>query len=140
MGSELSAAIRADPSEVRIVCPFIKEGALEHLLSHRPGNVQVITRFNLDDFAEGVSDIEALRLLLDAGAGIRGIRNLHAKLYLFGTSRAIITSANLTEAALTRNQEFGMIADDRGNHRGLPGLFRWALGTRQFGPVPRYAR
>ena len=109
---ELSEAIRADSSEVRIVCPFIKKGALEHLLSHRPGNVQVITRFNLADFAEGVSDIEALRLLLEAGADIRGIQNLHAKLYVFGTSRAIITSANLTKAALTRNHEFGMVADD----------------------------
>ena len=109
---ELTAAILTDPGEVRIVCPFIKIGALDCLLSHRPDNVQVITRFNLADFAEGVSDIEALRLLLEAGASIRGIRNLHAKLYVFGTSRAIITSANLTEAALTRNQEFGVVADD----------------------------
>ena len=77
-GPELSAAIRADPSEVRIVCPFIKEGALDRLLSHRPRHVQVITRFNLADFAEGVSDTAALRMLLDAGASIRGIRNLHA--------------------------------------------------------------
>lgn len=109
---ELSAAIRADPSELRIVCPFIKKGALKHLLSHRSGNIQVITRFNLPDFADGVSDIEALRLLLDAGADIRGIRNLHAKLYVFGTSRAIVTSANLTRAALSRNREFGVVADD----------------------------
>ena len=109
---ELTAAILTDPGEVRIVCPFIKIGALDCLLSHRPDNVQVITRFNLADFAEGVSDIEALRLLLEAGASIRGIRNLHAKLYVFGTSRAIITSANLTKAALTRNQEFGVVADD----------------------------
>ena len=77
-GPELSAAIRADPGEVRIVCPFIKIGALDCLLSHRPDNVQVITRFNLADFAEGVSDTAALRLLLDAGASIRGIRSLHA--------------------------------------------------------------
>lgn len=75
---ELAAAILKDRSEVRIVCPFIKKGALERLLSHHPGNVQVITRFNLADFAEGVSDIEALRLLLEVGAHIRGIRNLHA--------------------------------------------------------------
>ena len=109
---ELTAAILTDPGEVRIVCPFIKIGALDCLLSHRPDNVQVITRFNLADFAEGVSDTAALRLLLDAGASIRGIRNLHAKLYVFGTSRAIITSANLTKAALTRNQEFGVVADD----------------------------
>ena len=51
-------------------------------------------------------------MLLDAGASIRGIQNLHAKLYLFGTSRAIITSANLTKAALTQNQEFGVVADE----------------------------
>ncbi len=111
-GQELAAAIRAYPSEVRIVCPFIKKGALKRLLSHRPSDVQVITRFSLDDFADGVSDVEALRMLLDAGASIRGIQNLHAKLYLFGTSRAIITSANLTKAALARNQEFGLVADD----------------------------
>ena len=112
-GRELTAAIRADPSEVRIICPFIKKGALEYLLSHQPGDIQVITRFNLADFANGVSDVEALRMLLDSGASIRGIRNLHAKLYLFGKSRAIITSANLTKAALTRNQEFGLVADNK---------------------------
>jgi hypothetical protein len=65
------------------------------------------------DFSDGVSDIAALRKLLEAGAAIRGIRNLHAKLYLFGGNRAIITSANLTEAALGRNHEIGMVADDQ---------------------------
>lgn len=111
-GQELTEAIRADSSEVRIICPFIKEDALKRLRLHRLDDVQVITRFNLSDFANGVSDIEALRMLLKAGASVRGIRNLHVKLYLFGESRAIITSANLTKAALTRNQEFGLVADD----------------------------
>jgi len=54
----------------------------------------------------------ALRLLLDAGAEIRGVRNLHAKLYLFGASRVILTSANLTEAGLLRNHELGFVASD----------------------------
>ena len=111
-GRELTAAIRADPSEIRIICPFIKKDALECLLLHQPGDIQVITRFNLDDFANGVSDVEALRMLLDADASVRGIQNLHAKLYLFGTSRAIITSANLTKAALTQNHEFGVVSED----------------------------
>lgn len=110
--SEMTTAIQTDPSEVRIICPFIKEGALERLLSYRPRNVKVITRFNLNEFSQGISDIGALRKLLGIGARIRGIRNLHAKLYIFGTSRAIITSANLTMSALTRNQEFGVVADD----------------------------
>ena len=31
------------------------------------------------------------------GARARGIKNLHAKAYIFGDRRAIVTSANLTE-------------------------------------------
>lgn len=111
-GTELTEALRADASDFRIISPFVKAGALGRLLSQRPRNVRVITRFSLADFAEGVSDIAALRMLLDAGAQVRGIRNLHAKLYLFGASRAIITSANLTKSALDRNHEFGLVADE----------------------------
>ena len=111
-GTELTDALRADASELRVICPFIKVGALDRLLSLNPGSVQVITRFNLTDLAEGVSDIAALRMLLDAGACVRGIRKLHAKLYLFSASRAIITSANLTKSALDRNHEFGIVAQD----------------------------
>ncbi len=109
---EMSRAVIEDSSELRIICPFIKEGAIQRLLQHQPKNIQVITRFNLADFAEGVSDTRALRKLLDAKAKVRGVRNLHAKLYLFGGSQVIITSCNLTEAALRRNHEFGMMAKD----------------------------
>ena len=107
---EISDALRANTNNLRIICPFIKEGVIDRL--NLPVNVKVITRFNLADYAEGVSDVGALRKLLEAGARIRGVRNLHAKLYIFGTGRAIITSANLTEAALGRNYEFGAVAED----------------------------
>jgi len=108
---EIAQALRAEANELRIISPFIKAGALDRLLSARPQNVSVITRFNLADFAEGVSDIAALRLLLECGATVRGVRNLHAKMYLFGMKRAIVTSANLTAAALNRNHEFGIISE-----------------------------
>ena len=107
--SEFEEALRLDATELRIVSPFIKARALTKLLSDPPARVRVITRFNLEDFAQGVSDIRALRLLLDAGAAVRGIRNLHAKLYVFGSARAMITSANLTEAGMIRNHEFGVV-------------------------------
>jgi hypothetical protein len=111
----LSDAIRADRSNVRFVCPFIKKRAVERFFENGPlGLLQVITRFHLGDFCDGVSDIAALRLLLQNGAMIRGVRNLHAKLYLFGECQAIVTSANLTEAALLRNHEFGFVAEDAG--------------------------
>src|SRR5690349_154587 len=102
----LRDALGADHRELRIICPFIKTQAAERLMARGlPDRLDVITRFNLADFCEGVSDTAALRLLLDSGARIRGIRGLHAKLYLFGSRRVIVTSANLTEAALLRNYE-----------------------------------
>jgi hypothetical protein len=72
----------------------------------------VLTRFDTLAFGEGVSDIAALDLLLKRGARVRGVRYLHAKVYLFGQRRVIITSANLTKAALHSNHEFGLVADD----------------------------
>ena len=74
-GAELTDALRADASALRVICPFIKVGALDRLLSLNPGSVQVITRFNLADFADGVSEIAALRILLGAGARVWGILN-----------------------------------------------------------------
>ena len=109
---EFTEALCDDASELRIICPFIKVGALQRLLRHSPTRVQVITRFNLGDFADRVSDVAALRKLLKAGARVRGVRNLHAKLYLFGKKRAIVTSCNLTEAALSRNHELGIVTTD----------------------------
>jgi hypothetical protein len=104
-----------DHSALRIISPFIKKATAERLLkAGKPGRIEVITRFNLADFCDGVSDTSALRLLLKHGAVIRGVRNLHAKLYLFGDRRAMLTSANLTEAAMLRNHEFGFVADEPG--------------------------
>ncbi|MCY3991263.1 MAG: phospholipase D family protein [Caldilineaceae bacterium] len=110
--TEFAKALKDDASELRIICPFIKAGALQRLLQHNPRKIQVITRFNLGDFAEGVSDVAALRNLLDAGAAVRGVKNLHAKLYLVSKTRAVITSANLTVAALDSNHEFGMVTSE----------------------------
>ena len=109
----LDDALNTANPTLRIVCPFIKKRTAERLLkTGRPKLFQVITRFNLCDFASGVSDTSALRVLLDSGAQVRGVINLHAKLYLFNENRVIVTSANLTEAALFRNHEFGFVAED----------------------------
>ncbi len=69
---EIDHAVGEDSNELRIISPFIKAGALARLLTHSPKTVLSITRFNLYDFAEGVSDISALRLLLVHGAKVRG--------------------------------------------------------------------
>ena len=110
--TEFVDGLRRHPGALRIVCPFIKRRALARILSTRPPFLRVITRFSLPDFARGVSDIEALRLFLNAGGAVRGVHGLHAKLYIFGTGLAIVTSANLTGAGLRANREFGIVTDD----------------------------
>ena len=109
-GSFFASAFARGPHQVRIVCPFITRDALERLLDeHVPSDLRVLTRFSLADFSRGVSDIGALRAVLIAGGRVRGVRHLHAKLYIFDASSAAITSANLTMAALHRNHEFGCV-------------------------------
>jgi hypothetical protein len=106
-------AVAEKCTEVRVICPFIKMRAARRLWAAKcPELIQVITRFNQAEMCDGVSDTEALRLLLESGAKVRGVRNLHSKLYLFGERRVIVTSANLTEAALLRNHEFGFVSND----------------------------
>lgn len=95
-----------------MVTPFLQRTTLENLLGNHPKEVKVITRFNLDELLRGVSDTKALEYLLDVGAQVKGIRHLHSKVYIFGNSTAIITSANLTQAALFRNAEFGIESGD----------------------------
>lgn len=109
--AELADGLRHIAGQVLFVSPFIKAGAIEPMLGQL-GNGRIITRYSQQDFADRVSDIAALRMLLDAGAAVRGIRHLHAKLYVFGSERAIVTSANLTGAGLGRNHEFGLVTED----------------------------
>ena len=110
--SALYAELAKAKCAIKIICPFIKENIASHIIQNSLSRVQVITRFNQADFAQGVSDTSALRILLSKSADIRGIKRLHAKLYLIDSETTILTSANLTAAALHRNHEFGFISDD----------------------------
>ena len=44
---------------------------------------------------------------------IRSLNNLHAKIYIFDDSKALVTSANATNAGMWRNLECGLSTDDR---------------------------
>ncbi len=111
--STIKNCLQRDPTQLRIICPFIKAKTIENILELKPFSLQVITRFNLNDFAQGVNDLDALRLISKKGGFIRGINGLHAKLFIFGNTSAIITSANLTNAGLMSNQEFGVLTKDK---------------------------
>ncbi|GAB2485458.1 phospholipase D family protein [Algoriphagus taiwanensis] len=99
--------------KVKIISPFISEIMVNHLLKEFKGDkIQVITRYNLNDFRSGVSSIKAVEKLLKNGAEIKGIQGLHAKIYLFDSNSVIITSANFTSGGFFNNREFGLITND----------------------------
>jgi phosphatidylserine/phosphatidylglycerophosphate/cardiolipin synthase-like enzyme len=111
--TELRRGLAVADGRLLIACPFIKQSVIARLLNvTRLDEILVVTRFNLSDFARGVSDIAALQTLMEAGAEIRGMRGLHAKVFVFGNRRAAVTSANLTEAGLRGNIEFGCVSDE----------------------------
>lgn len=93
-----------------IVSPFIKLRPIRDLVPKaKMRSLKIITRFNLDDFYNGVSDIGALRYLVENGAQVRGVRGLHSKLYVFGEGKCIVSSANFTQSGLHANKEFGFV-------------------------------
>lgn len=111
--SEFTRVDLQNEGRLRIVSPFIKLNAAKILIkAANPADIQVITRYNLEDFYKGVSDIEALEFLISKGAKVQGISKLHSKLYLYDDQHALVTSANLTRGGLRSNFEFGCGSDD----------------------------
>ena len=50
---------------------------------------------------------------------IRSLNNLHAKIYIFDDSKALVTSANATNAGMWRNLECGLSTDDRRRRKAV---------------------
>jgi len=99
--------------DLKIISPFIGDNMVSHLLSNWKGNsIKVITRFNLNDFRSGVSSLKALKRLIECGAEIKGIKDLHSKAYLFDTKSMIITSANFTNGGFITNYELGIKSNE----------------------------
>jgi HKD family nuclease len=96
-------------NEYKFITPFIQLNTIKTILRNRKNlQFKLITRFNLSDFFDGVSNLDAIEYILKRGDEIKGLKNLHSKLYVFDSREAILSSANLTQAALLKNFEFGM--------------------------------
>lgn len=114
--------------DLLMVGPYIKDDVvimIKNTLAMRsnpqPLTLRVITRALPDDFLSGASDIAALHHLLTwptelAGTSVemRIINNVHAKVWVFDASLAIVGSGNATFPGLEDNLEYGLaIAEPR---------------------------
>lgn len=95
-------------NEIFIISPFVKTQMARKLASIINDNevkCTIVTRFKRQNFVDGASDLAALEELLDAGANIYALKNLHAKLYVIDKDTVIIGSANFTTGGFKLNHE-----------------------------------
>ncbi len=73
----------------------------------------VLTNFAADSVLTNTLELEALEYFVNKfpQCEVVSVPHLHAKVYISDATRAIVTSANLTTAALDRNSEYGVIID-----------------------------
>ncbi|WP_424495372.1 phospholipase D family protein [Salinimicrobium sp. GXAS 041] len=99
---------------LRVISPFVGEQILRKIEKNfNFQNFELITRYNLQDFALKVSSLDGIKFSVDKGANIYGIKGLHSKVYLLDKRAAIITSANLTNGGLRNNMECGIYLTDK---------------------------
>jgi hypothetical protein len=110
-GEEIKEILSLTKDTIKIISPFMARITCEELarnISRNNIKCQIITRFYREDFIQNVSDLDGLLRLLEAGAEIRALVGLHAKLYIFDNIYSIITSANYTYKGFYTNFELGI--------------------------------
>lgn len=121
---EFLAAAKTAKSEIFISSPYIKESVVLRFLQETEKArqngviVRVLTSLDAMNFVRGASDLAALRAFHTKGIEVRAFSNLHAKVYLFDSKVAFVTSANLTGSGTSAqegntNLELGIRTDLR---------------------------
>lgn len=94
--------------------PYVNNGVIK-LTDMVPKEVSrtLVTRTDLRDFAVGSSNLDTLCALAAEGVAIRSLNSLHAKVYVFDDTSALVTSANATTSGMWRNLECGIGTQDK---------------------------
>ena len=125
-------AKRAGACTVRMLVgsPYVNNAIIE-LTDMVPKDVTrtLVTRTDLRDFALGASNLDTLCALVKDGVAVHSLSDLHAKMYVFDDSSALVTSANATFSGMQRNLECGLGTEDSGVIKQLACSLMSGLGT-----------
>lgn len=94
---------------IRVATAYVTERQL--LSSATVRERRLLTSLAKMDIVSGATSLDALAALISTGVECRILPErprLHAKVYIFGSSHAVVTSANLTENAFNSNIEVGV--------------------------------
>lgn len=103
LGEALVSFFETARERVTIVAPYVKKSTLERLLQNVNSSleVQVITRWEVDEIAAGVSDTAIIDIAKQRKHfKVFLLDQLHAKFYLIDDKIALLGSANITNSAL----------------------------------------
>ena len=114
---------------VRIVSPYVTESSILGNVGDR--DVRLLTAVNKEDIVFGATSLDALQCLIDNGVECRSMPDdptLHAKVYIFGSESALVTSANFTRRALDKNIEVALLWMKLRFRLSLHGLRKTGMG------------
>ena len=106
--------VQSAKNRILLASPFIKYHTVNKIIEtydKKIAEFKVINSFKLSYFHRGASDLEALKSLINNGASVKNVHNLHAKIFIFDNT-AIVTSGNLTPGGLSNNWEYGIKIDN----------------------------
>jgi phosphatidylserine/phosphatidylglycerophosphate/cardiolipin synthase-like enzyme len=103
-----------ESKEQLLASPFVKANVAQMILDNKPTTAKIsfLTSYKLTNFYRNSSDLTALKCFIENQIEVRNYPTLHAKIYIFDSERAIITSANLTLGGLQNNYECGVLLHD----------------------------
>ena len=89
-------------NNINIAVAFLTDTSVLESLSKQGCKVRIVVRLG---FPTSPKALESLLKISNIEARFFSDRSFHPKLYIFGTSGALVGSANLTKSAMTTNQE-----------------------------------
>lgn len=112
---DLVEVIQSAQDELIICSPFYSETGLDHVRANLPTKlimtIQIFTRISPSDWANRISDPEALLLFLQDTSAIGHStalfvnQRLHAKAYVANKKKALVGSSNLSDGGFEQNIE-----------------------------------
>ncbi len=116
---DFERALRSVRHRLMIVAPYITKREAETVrrkLEEQKNEVSVrtLTSLNVESVLAGALNVDALGVLanVSVSSSVITLPRLHAKIYVFDESRAVVGSANLTTSALDFNFEYSVALTD----------------------------
>lgn len=114
--SSFKNTLKSATQSIKIISPFIGLNTSKIIAEFMKDNpnceCSIITRFYTQDFLEGVSSLDALKILKESNVKLYALKNLHSKLYLIDDNYGIVGSANFTMGGFKSNHELSLAIED----------------------------